>query len=193
MTISVAVDIETLDVAVTQPGYDLLVTTGAPGVAVGIPGPQGPAGADSTVPGPAGPPGADGAQGPKGDTGAQGIQGIQGPQGPAGTSWAAGAWQALAYGANVGAGTVTPQARLEGTDVVRLRGQLLASGAVAGNAAVVTLPVGLRPSQTVMIQARISGPGTSTFATISPAGVLSLGAALASGNVLPIDGLIFAI
>jgi len=46
-----------------------------------ITGPQGPAGADSTV---AGPQGVQGVQGTTGTTGAQGATGAQGPQGPAG-------------------------------------------------------------------------------------------------------------
>ena len=55
------------------------------------PGPQGPAGADSTVPGPQGPPGATGSTGAQGPQGIQGATGLQGPQGIQGAPGADGA------------------------------------------------------------------------------------------------------
>jgi len=57
-------------------------------------GPQGPAGADSTVPGPqgdTGPAGAAGPQGPAGAAGPQGSAGAAGPQGATGPQGSAGA------------------------------------------------------------------------------------------------------
>src|SRR6202008_3440087 len=52
--------------------------------AQGATGPQGPAGANSTVPGPQGPAGAIGATGPQGPAGATGATGPQGPAGATG-------------------------------------------------------------------------------------------------------------
>lgn len=53
-------------------------------VEIHVPGPQGPAGAPSTVPGPAGQQGEQGIQGPAGPEGPQGPVGPAGPQGPTG-------------------------------------------------------------------------------------------------------------
>jgi hypothetical protein len=52
------IDLDTSNVEVTADEFDLLIEVEAPGMDIGLPGPQGtpgpagPAGADSTVPGP---------------------------------------------------------------------------------------------------------------------------------------------
>lgn len=88
---TICIDIVKADVIIEGQRIDVTVDRPLVGVEVGVPGPQGPPGADSTVPGPAGPPGADGQVGPPGPPGADstvpgppGPKGDAGPQGPKG-------------------------------------------------------------------------------------------------------------
>lgn len=154
--------------------------TGAAGAAgtPGIQGPPGPPGADSTVPG------------PKGDKGDQGIQGIQGPPG---TAPAPGAWTTPTFGTSVSAtpptGFAAARVRLEGTDVVRLRGRLSITGTIAANATILTLPAGFRPATSVGVET--STATAVAVLTITTAGLVQTSIALASGNVVNLDGLTF--
>lgn len=94
---------------------------------------------------------------------------------------------------NSGAGVPIPQSRLEGNDVVRLRGRILLSGAINTPNPCATLVAGHRPAQQATIQVRIAGPGTATLLTVDTNGNLSAGVNLASTNQVVLDGLTFSL
>lgn len=175
-------------------------TDGAPGPQ-GIQGPPGPPG-DDGAPGPQGiqgPPGVDGADGAQGIQGIQGIQGppgedgVDGAQGPPGTSWSAGTWVNVTLGTNITAdGTrYTPGSRLEGSDVSRLRGQLIVgTGGVAANAIVATLADSAHhPNLPVQFMARTAS--ANFLLNINTSGEISVASGLAAASTFSLDGINF--
>lgn len=119
---------------------------------------------------------------------------IRGPAGAAGTSWSAGAWQNLTLGTSIATATggySTPSARLEGTDVVRIRGRISASAAVAIGATIATLPVGLRPTVVRALGVRASAGALDML--IATTGVVTLSAGIASASTVDLDGLSFTL
>lgn len=152
----------------------------------GVPGPQG-------APGPAGPTGDTGPVGPKGDTGDPGPQGEVGPTGPPGAAWSAGAWQAPTLHASISAaaGYRAIGYRLEGSDVVRLRGRLSSAGTVASGTVIFTLAPGYRPASAVAVTIRVN-TGVSVL-LVATNGDVTLGNSLNAGQVADIDGVNFAL
>lgn len=122
-----------------------------------------------------------------------------------GTAWTtvmlAGAWVALStMGLNVNLGSAAggqyvPSARAEG-DVIRFKGVLSATGAIAGGFVLWTMPLGSRP-------ASIAEPGGTcvhssalapfTYSVATNGVVQGLSSGIASGDLLYLDGLTYSL
>lgn len=116
------------------------------------------------------------------------------------TTLLGGSWQSLTLGTNIGAfgaGTFSPQARLE-NDIVRLRGQATNTVSKASGFLWATLPVGLRPSSQVDLCVMVAAnPILVCDLTIATNGQMTVGVSgsgtVGSNSILLLDGLTFTV
>lgn len=127
---------------------------------------------------------------------AKGPTGPTGPTGATGPEGTAGAWKALTLSTKVAqrAGYLAAEVRTEqGAATARLRGQLeVKSGEeLSAGATIATLPEACRPADPIELATWFTG--VAGLLSISHAGVLSYGSALAAGKIIRLDGLTWSL